>query len=613
MLTSTKKSTLLMGLLLAAVTLLLYIPVAHHGFISYDDDRYVTGNPQVQAGLHWPTVAWAFTTFEQANWHPLTWLSHALDCQLFQLNPAGHHATSLLLHMLDVLLLFLILRWFTGATGRSAMVAALFAVHPLNVESVAWVAERKSVLSMLFLLLTVAAYGFYVRKPGVARYLLVMACFAAGLMAKPMVITLPFALLLLDYWPLERTRFGAAGETLGEDNPGAFAPWTESLGWLCLEKLPLLLLTAGSAVITMIVQRAGGAVISTARVPLGMRVGNSILSYALYIKKMVWPARLAILYPYPHTLSWWQVAIAGLFLLVVTWGVIKYRSRRYLVTGWFWYLGTMVPMIGLVQVGNQAMADRYAYLPLIGLFIMLAWRLADWAKSIHVQPQYVAAAGIGVILCLSWSTRTQLKYWQDDFTLWPHTLEVTPPNFVAQTNLGLALMREGRRDEAIARFRAASAIEPGDATSQFNLGVYAQEQGDWQQAVTRYQTVLGLTSDAQLRASAFANLGTIYFSLRDYPRAKQCFESVLQQNRAFPVVLRDLGLIAQKNGDRAEAVSKFSRLVTVEPSDVNYFLLAQAFHQDGRDTDAVWAYQEAVRRSKDIEQTRQAANQLTAP
>ena len=614
MLNSSRKSAIAIGLLLVVVTLALYFPTLRHGFISYDDDRYVTDNPQVRAGLHWPTVKWAFTTIEQANWHPLSWLSHAMDCQLFQLNPAGHHATSILLHALNVLLLFLILRWFTGYPGRSAMVAAFFAVHPLNVESVAWVAERKSVLSMLFLLLAVAAYGWYVRKPGLERYLLIMGLFAAGLLSKPMVITLPFLLLVLDYWPLGRMRIPL--DRGSGDQPSlkhaSFTNYTESFGRLLLEKVPLLLLSAGSAVITMIVQRAGGAVLSTSRASLPLRVGNSLVSYALYIKKMAWPTGLAILYPYPHRLARWEVAVAAIFLSAVTWCVLKYRQPRYLAAGWFWYLGTMVPMIGLVQVGNQALADRYAYLPLIGLFLMTVWGLADLAGTVRIEMKYLAASGICAVFCLCWLTRVELQYWRDDYALWSHALEITSRNFVAESNLGLTLMREGRRDEAIAHFQTAAAIEPGDPTSQFNLGVFAQEQGDAKQAIARYEAVLSLTRDKQLRASAYANLGTIYFSLRNYPSARENFESVLKLDRVFPVVVRDLGLIAQKNGDWGAAVQNFSRLVAIEPSDVNYFLLARVFHQAGRDSDAAWALRESAKRSKDINQTREAANQLEA-
>jgi protein O-mannosyl-transferase len=608
------KAELILSFLLVVGTLALYSPAAHHRFVNYDDDRYVTDNPQVRTGLHWASISWAFTTFEQANWHPLTWISHELDCQLFQLHPAGHHITSLLLHSLNVLLLFLILQWFTGTTGRSLMVAALFAVHPLNVESVAWVAERKSLLSMLFFLLAVAGYGWYVQRPAIARYLAVAALFAAGLLSKPMVITLPFVLLLLDYWPLRRMRLPGDRESSDSMPDGAapFAARTELLFRLFVEKIPLLLLSLGSAIITIIVQRAGGAVVSIGRASPLLRLENAILCYGLYLKKMMWPSRLAVLYPYPHSLPLWQVAVALVFLLAVTAIVLKYRASRYLVVGWFWYLGTMIPMIGLVQVGNQAMADRYAYLPLVGPFIMAVWAVGDWARACRVESKYAAVAGFAALVALSWVTHVQLSYWQDDFKLWNHALEINARNFVAENNLGLALMRQGRRDDAILHFRNAAALEPADATSQLNLGIYAQEQGDLALATEHYRAVLELTPEVQLRASAFANLGTVYFALHNYARAKQNFDEVVAFKRAFPIVIRDLGLIAQKNGDQNETIHYFTWLATVEPSDVNYFLLAQAFHQAGRDNEAAWAYQQAVQLSKDINQTRQFANQLQA-
>lgn len=602
---------LIAGILLVLFTFAVYSPALRHGFINYDDDRYVTENPQVRAGLDWATISWAFETFEQANWHPLTWLSHELDCQLFQLNPSGHHATSLLLHAANVLLLFLILQWFTGTVWRSAMVAALFAVHPLNVESVAWVAERKSVLSMFFFLLAIAAYGWYVKRPGAARYAMVALLFAAGLMSKPMVITLPFLLLLLDYWPLGRMRFSEDGTRL-DTNINRFAGSTASIGRLCLEKLPLLLLSLASAAVTMVVQRAGGALISTNRASPFLRIANSVVSYEVYLEKMFWPSSLALLYPYPHTLPIWKVAVAVIVLLAITGMVVRYRDSPYLTVGWCWYLGSMVPMIGLVQVGNQAMADRYAYLPLIGLFILVVWAVAEWATVHQIGGKHLAVAACVVLFAFSWATREQLAYWRDDFTLWTRALAVNPNNFVAENNLGFALIHMGKRDEAIAHFRTASALEPDDPTSQFNLGIYAQEQGDLPHAAMRYESVLQLTSDAQLRASAYANLGTIYFDLHDETRAKQCFEAALKLHRVFPIVLQDLGLIAEKNGDVGEAIRYFGWLVSVAPNDVHYFLLAQVFHQAGRDADATWAYQQAVRLSKDINQTRQAALQLQA-
>jgi protein O-mannosyl-transferase len=592
---SPAQQKLVLGLLLVVVTLALYNPVSRNGFVNFDDDRYVTDNPQVRAGLHWSTVAWAFTSIEQANWHPLTWLSHALDCHLFGLNPVGHHYVNLLLHVANALLLFLLLQWFTGYTARSLLVAALFAVHPLNVESVAWVAERKSVLGMFFFLLTLAAYGWYVRKPGVARYLAVAVLFAMGLMAKPMVITLPFVLLLLDYWPLRRTR-----------------PWRA----LCLEKLPLMALSAASAVITMIAQRAGGAVLTSAAHDPRLRLENAVVGYALYIKKAVWPSHLAALYPYPHGLPAWQVGAAGLVLATITFAVVKCRERRYLLVGWLWFLGTMVPMIGVVQVGNQAMADRYAYLPMIGLFVMAIWAAAEWANAHTASAWYLAAAGLVILTAFSVVTGVQILYWHDDLTLWSHALAVTQNNFVAENNFAGALIQRGRYDEAVTHFRAANALEPGDATSHLNLGIYAQQHGDLRQAAVRYSYVLRLATDTQLRASAYANLGTIYFAWRDYAQAQQNFDSAARLKPAFPVALLDMGLIAQKTAggsdDWNRAASYFAQFVSAQPSDVGYLLLARALEQAGRSDDAKLAYQQAQALSTDLARARQQADRLLA-
>jgi len=375
-------------MLLAVATAAVYSPVVHHPFIEYDDPIYVSNNLHVQAGLTWKTFTWAWTTTEAENWHPLTWLSHSLDCQLYELNPAGHHLSSVLLHVLNVLLLFLLLARVTGATGRSLLVAACFALHPINVESVAWVAERKNLLSTLLFLLALGAYGWYARLPNIRRYLVVAVLFALGLTAKPMVITLPFVLLLLDLWPLQRsqgwnrlasplrpqTRKNRRKrlEAVATENASSRFPASQAtFSRLVLEKLPLLVFCAGSAVITVIAQQTA-ALRTVAKFPLDTRLENAICAYAMYVCKAFWPARLTIFYPHPgSSLEAWKVWLAALFLMVVSALVWKQRLRRgYLVTGWLWYLGTLVPVIGLVQVGDQAMADRYGYIPLIGIFVM---------------------------------------------------------------------------------------------------------------------------------------------------------------------------------------------------------------------------------------------------
>ncbi len=361
------KPKTLLCVLLAGVTIALYSPVLWHSFVVLDDREYVTANSHIHDGLGWNTIKWAFTSIEAANWHPLTWLSHAFDYQLFGLNPAGHHFDSVLIHALNAVLLFLLLEWVTKRVGPSLLVAALFALHPLNVESVAWVAERKNVLSTLFFFLTIAAYAWYSQKPEWRRYLLVAALFAAGLMAKPMVITLPFVLLLLDYWPLERTPL----DRPESDSATSTGMPRMAFPKLVLEKIPLLFLSAGSAWLTLIAQRPAKRTL--AELPFGIRLENAVVSYGSYLWKMLWPARLSF---YPHSvgaLPAWQWILSALVLIGVTAFVVAFHRKRYLPVGWFWFLGTLVPVIGLVQVGEYAMADRYAYIPLIGIFVMIAW------------------------------------------------------------------------------------------------------------------------------------------------------------------------------------------------------------------------------------------------
>jgi tetratricopeptide (TPR) repeat protein len=603
-LTSTAKRALIC-LLLAAGTLALYSRVLHAGFLRYDDDRYVVENPYVRAGLHWQTVTWAFTTFEQANWHPLTWLSHALDCQFFGLSPAAHHSVNLLLHAANVVLLFLLLQWMTGFTGRSLVVAALFAVHPLNVESVAWIAERKNGLCMFFFLLALLAYAAYARRTSIWRYLALVVLFAMALMSKPMAITLPFTLLLLDYWPSGRLM---SKETA--DATASFVPEKRSISWLVIEKLPLFAMSAASAVITIKAQRAGGAV--TVKYSVLAHLQNAIVSYVLYVGKAIWPARLAALYPYPA--GGWPASLVGLsalLLIIVTASVLRYRERRYLLWGWFWFLGTMVPMIGLVQVGNQAMADRYAYLPFIGLFVMVVWGITELGNRFSIQ-QFVVAGAIAIVILFSAVTYRQLAYWHDDFSLWSHTLAVTHRNFVAEDNFGNALIRAGRYGEGIAHFRKAAEIEPGDPVSEVNLGIYAQQHGDLQQAAARYQYALQLASDPQVRAAAYANLGGVYFAFHNYQQAQDNFVSALKLGSRSPFIFLHMGLIAQKDSDWNNSIRYYAMYVAVEPSDVGYFLLGQALEHAGDTERAKLAYQQAQRSSRNLDETRKAAGKLLA-
>jgi tetratricopeptide (TPR) repeat protein len=589
---SPEKRNVVFCLLLAVVTLALYNPVSRYPFINYDDDRYITENRAIHAGLSWGTIRWASTSTAQANWHPLTWLSHALDYQLFHLNAAGHHFTSAVIHALNAMLLFWLLARGTGRAGRSLLVAALFALHPINVESVAWVAERKNVLCTLFFVLAIGAYGWHLQRPSRLRYVAVAALFAFALMSKPMAITLPCVLLLLDFWPLKR-----AGQT----------SFTE----LLLEKLPLLALSVASAVITVQAQQAGGAVRSTQQFPLGVRGENAIVAYATYLWKMIWPARLAPLYPHPgDALAVWQVVVSALTLLAITGFVLRFRSKRYLLMGWLWFLGTLVPVIGLVQVGDAAMADRYAYIPLIGIFIMIAFGLSDLAdaRRLGLAPGAITAAGI--LLALALTTHRQLNYWSSSYDLWAHTLQVTENNFIAQDNLGGALLLMGRAEEAYPHFQAAAEINPRDPMSHSNLGAYLQEHGRLREAVEQHLATIRLTTDTGLLASTYANLGSTYRDLGDDRNATESYDQAIRLNPGQFNAYLGLGRLQERQGNLSAAISNYYHGVALHPTDQGYLQLGRALERAHLQPEALAAYREALKLNPDLKEAQEAVNAL---
>ena len=517
---------------LVAVTVAVYYPVHQLPFLSLNDAEYVTQNVRIQQ-LNWTTVSWAFSTFHAANWHPLTWLSHAVDYRLFGLDAGRHHAINLLLHALNAGLLFWVLWRATARAGCSFMVAALFALHPINVESVAWVAERKNLLSMFFLLLALGAYRWYASKPGIGRYNLVVTLFVLGLLSKPQVVTLPFLLLLWDYWPLERF---AGGKHLASCKIATASEIpARSFSWLILEKLPLLAFSAAAALLTVQAQRAGGAMGGALRsYSLVLRIENAIISYARYLGKAIWPAHLAFFYPHPAVFRGEQLAQALVLLLLITAVVVAWRDRRYLTVGWLWFLGTLVPMIGLLQVGGQAMADRYAYLPYVGLFLAVCWAVADWAEQYHVPELGLAAASVAVLVILLHATHRQLSYWSDEVSLWSHTVQVSSNNPAAKNMLGEALQREGREDDAMLQFRAASAGDPFLPYPHYHIGIYAEHHGDLRGAIAQFQKVITLTrSDtgllAALRADTFARMSYDYEAVGDSAAADDCVKSALNE------------------------------------------------------------------------------------
>lgn len=601
-----ERPTVVLGLVLVLASLVLYNPVGRHPFINYDDDHYITENPQVCQGLHWNTIRWAFTTTTEANWHPLTWLSHELDWQLFHLNPAGHHYVNVLLHADNVCLLFWVLLQATGCVWRSWIVAALFALHPINVESVAWVSERKNLLSMLFFLVALAAYRWYTQRPNAGRYGLVAVLFALGLMAKPQVITFPFVLLLWDYWPLRRT----LSDQKKSSSSGVLPAY--SFSQLVAEKLPLFALSAASAVITLKAQASGGAVRSTLQLPVPVRLGNAVLSYARYLGKACWPAQLSIMYPYAGiSVPILQVVSSFLLLTVVSACVIAAR-RRYLLVGWLWFLGTLVPMIGLVQVGAQAMADRYAYLPFIGLFLMVAWGTEEVARRQKWPAVLPAVACLIALTALGVAARRQLGYWSNSIALWSHAIEVTGPNFQAQEHLASALAAEGRAQEAGVHFEAAVAIDPGNAKGNLNLAIYDQTQGKLQAAIEHYQSVLRLTSDAKLEGEALSNLALAYRQSGNYAQAESTYSAAVRVYAGNHNTWFGMGLLEQKLEKYSEAANAFSRSAGLAPSAVDYLLLEKALQGCGRVVEAAAAHQKAQQISPDLGPAQTIADTLIA-
>jgi protein O-mannosyl-transferase len=585
------------------VTLGVYNPVAHNGFVFLDDAPYILNNPAVRAGLSWATVKWSFTTVHAGYWHPLTWLSHAMDCQLFGLNPAGHHYVSLLFHAANAVLLFLLLLEATGATWPSLMVAALFALHPENVESVAWAAERKNVLSMFFFLLALWAYGRYARGGRLRRYSAVAVFFALGLMAKPQIVTLPCVLLLWDYWPLRRM-FAAPDEA----SVAGVVP--RSFSYLVLEKLPLFLLAAVGSAITVWSQRVGNAVRTLAEYSLSARLENVIVSYAKYLANTFWPVRLAPMYPHPgNSLPTEQVVFSAALLALVTAIVILWRARRYLPVGWFWFLGTLVPMIGIVQVGEQSMADRFLYIPMIGLFVALVWTVADRAEKKAISGGWLAVPAVLVLAALGVLTHRQLAYWHDGETLWRYTLSVTQKNYQAHEALAMVLQEQGRTDDAIGEFQAAESLHDYPLGQVLTLGVFEQHNGHIQGAIAQYSKVVESSPDPKLRAEALARMGSAYCQEKDYDHAAQNYERALELNPEETSALVGTGMLARRSGDVGLAVRQFSQAVKIEPNDIGELFLADALRAAGRTVEADAAEQDAGKTSSDLAAARKTVAQ----
>jgi tetratricopeptide (TPR) repeat protein len=583
----------LICLFLSVITIAVYWQVLHFDFINFDDPKYVTENPNVQQGLTIDSVRWAFTTDYASNWHPLTWLSLMLDQELFGLNAGASHLVNLLIHVANTILLFIILHHCTRAVWPSAFVAAGFALHPLHVESVVWIAERKDVLSALFWMLTTLAYVRYVQQPRISRYITILLAMALGLMAKPMLVTLPCVLLLLDYWPLGRMEL--AQSTGDKDTAANHSPHLgnrKRLLSLILEKSPFLALAAASSIVTLMVQKR--TVMSMETFPLKVRVTNAFVCYARYIGKVFWPGRLAIFYPHPKdTLRGWQVALAvAVLVLISTWVILYGRKKAYLVVGWLWYLGTLLPVIGLVQVGGQAMADRYTYLPLIGLFIIIAWSARDLVAQWRYRRSTLTVTGLILCAALMLSSWIQIRHWRNSFTLFEHALNVTSNNYLAHYGLGVALAEIDKTDQAIEHYKVALSLKPDYADVHFNLAKALAEQGRIREAIPHYNEVLKLKPGD---AGVYNSLGLALAEHGDLAQAVTVYRSGLDFNPKNAHLHSNLGVALLQQGQLDKAFTEFQVALDLLPVSDTHNNIGMLLALKGQHVEAIEHYNDAIR------------------
>jgi Tfp pilus assembly protein PilF len=575
-----------LAVLLAGGTAAVYAPAMRNGFVNVDDPDYVTRNPHILAGLTWADIRWALgSSYPSSNWHPLTWISHMADVQLYGRNPAGHHFSSVLLHILGVVLLFLLIERATGRALRGAAVAALFAVEPLNVEAVAWISERKSVLCVLLFLLAIGAYGWYAKKPSVARYLWVVLFFALGITAKVMVIPFPFALLLLDYWPLARLP--------GTHAEGASRPFFAALRALVIEKIPLFVMAAAGGAVTVYVHSREHAL--TSSMPFSWRFKNAIFSYIAYLGKAIWPVGLAPYYPHPeNTLAWTIVALAGLALVGISAIVWRFRERKYLLFGWLWYLGTMLPMIGFIQTGRQGMADRFMHIPMMGLLFALVWLIGDLAMENHWQKEIAVTIFLAVLAPFAAVTIKQIGYWHDSYTLFAHTLEVTKNNGFAENDFAVALMERGEPELAAPHFVAAVRLSPDLASPHYNLAVLLQRQNRLDDAEHEYRAALTLSSDQMEIVQSHNNLGILYLGEGKYSAAMAELSAAIAMDPSEQNSYIGRGTVEMQTMNLDAAISDFAKAAQIAPSPLALYWLGRALESKGENQQAVRAYRAAL-------------------
>lgn len=624
---SDRRKVVLICLFLIAATLAVYWPVRHYEFTNYDDNVYITENHYVQSGLTPKSISWALTARYHSNWLPLVWLSYMLDYEFYGLSPGGYHLTNVFLHIANSLLLFLVLRKMTGALWQCGFVASLFALHPLHVESVAWIAERKDVLSTFFWMLTMWSYARFVERPKFNRYLLVLLVFLLGLMAKPMLVTLPFVLLLLDYWPLGRLRFAKQGN---KSNHGRQLTVFHAI----LEKIPLFFITTIFCFSTFLIQKGGGAVDYS--ISLRIRLFNAVVSYVSYLDKTIRPFQLAVLYPYPASFPVWHVVCASLFLVFTFLLAIRtVRKCPYFAVGWLWYFGTLIPVIGLVQVGMQAMADRYTYVPLIGIFIIFAWGIPDLTARWRHRTIGLSVMAAAVLLFLIRTASLQVTHWADSISLFSHAVSVTENNYVAHTNLGnelfhrkllkeaiaqhsealrinprsagahsnlgLALVEQGKTEEAIEHYIEALRIDPEFNKARCNLGLALAKQDRIQEAIEHYNEALRLDPDF---AEAHCNLGNVLVKLDRIQEAIQHYNEALRINPIFVEVHSNLGNILVSRGKIQESIRHYMEALRIRPDTAQaQHNLGYALARLGRTREAVIRYSEALRIKPDLAET----------
>jgi tetratricopeptide (TPR) repeat protein len=600
----TKK--ILISLMLVAVTCAVYVRVSEHQFVDYDDGLYITDNPRVQSGLTASGIVWAFTTLHAGNWHPLTWLSHMADIQLFGLNPGPHHLMNVLLHAVNTVLLFLLLLRMTGARWRSALVAALFALHPLHVESVAWVAERKDVLSSFFFMVALLLYVRYTESPSRGKFLLTLGAFALGLMAKPMLVTLPLVLLLLDYWPLGRLQSGQIALSRATTFPAPF----QASGFrdLILEKVPFLALSTVSGIITILAQQKGGAVSSVETVPITFRMVNALWSYVLYLGKTVWPLNLAVIYPLPSTLTFARglfasVGLAGISVLAIR----SVRKYPWFLVGWLWYLITLLPVIGLIQVGRQSMADRYTYLPLIGVFILMAWSIEIIARKSRAGRNAATTFVVALLIACSALTWMQIGYWKNSVTLFSHAAETIPDNYIAYEGLGRAFAQEGMLDDACSQHEKSLSIEPRYGRALIGMSSVLTREGRLEDALSYAEKALRVSPDSP---EAHFNIANVLMKQNRDREALIHYAEGLRHDLDNAKIHFIMGAILGGEGKLDESITHLTEALRINPYYAEaHYALGIALLRQGKFDDSIGHLTEALRLKPDFARARRSLNE----